>query len=501
MTAADSPLAPLVAEFAQALRLCAELFDQAAATTLRELPERLPCPAREFPGLMRDLHRGLLLKVFVDVVHADRHLGPGEELLAAELAAHLTGKPQSPAQVKKLLARAEADVRGLDWTTLVGPFAQFPPLRGRVAELQTLVMRLANLVGKIEGRAAPETVAQISMIQYALWQQLGRPDAPPVAAPVAETSRCTSAAHELAELIEPVPAPEKAVEIPPAPPERLDDVLAELDALVGIAEIKREVRCLANFLRMQGERRRLGLPADPVTLHMIFSGNPGTGKTTVARLVGRIFRAMGILAKGHLVETDRSGLVAEYAGQTGPKTHRKIDEALDGVLFVDEAYSLVSASGDDPYGDEAIQALLKRVEDDRARLVVILAGYPGPLDELLASNPGLTSRFPRRLEFPDYSADELCAIFRGLCARNHYVLGPGAAERLAECFAAALAAGDEHFGNGRSARNLFEDAIRRMADRIAAQVPLTRELLTTLEAGDLHADVLVEARAVSCAAQ
>jgi SpoVK/Ycf46/Vps4 family AAA+-type ATPase len=152
--------------------------------------------------------------------------------------------------------------------------------------------------------------------------------------------------------------------------------MAELDDLIGLSGVKQEVRTLANFLKVQVERTKAGLPAAALSLHMVFGGNPGTGKTSVARIVGKIFGAMGVLPRGHLIETDRSGLVAEYAGQTGPKTHKKIEEALDGVLFIDEAYTLIHAEGDDPYGHEAVQTLLKRMEDDRDRLVVILAGYP-----------------------------------------------------------------------------------------------------------------------------
>src|SRR5207237_7794667 len=159
-----------------------------------------------------------------------------------------------------------------------------------------------------------------------------------------------------------------------------------------LRSIKQEVRGLINFLKMQQAREEFGLPQTPISLHHVFSGNPGTGKTTVARLLGRLLGAMGLLAKGHLVETDRSGLVAEYAGQTGPKTNARITEALDGALFIDEAYSLVAETGDDSYGAEAVQALLKRMEDDRERLAVILAGYPTPMDRLLKSNPGISSR-------------------------------------------------------------------------------------------------------------
>jgi SpoVK/Ycf46/Vps4 family AAA+-type ATPase len=275
---------------------------------------------------------------------------------------------------------------------------------------------------------------------------------------------------------------------PPAPrsrDEQLAAALAELDGLIGLGGIKREVRELANFLKVQAERRRLSLPESSVSLHMVFAGNPGTGKTTVARLVGQILAALGLLTRGHLVETDRSGLVAEYAGQTGPKTNKRIDSALDGVLFIDEAYSLAGASGDDDYGAEAIQTLLKRMEDERHRLVVILAGYPEPMERLLVSNPGLSSRFNRRLTFEDYSPIELAQIFFAMCEKAHYTLPGTTRAALLVGFSQAVAAKDEHFGNGRLVRNAFENTIRRLANRIVEISPLTRELLTTVEPEDV----------------
>ncbi len=223
-----------------------------------------------------------------------------------------------------------------------------------------------------------------------------------------------------------------------------------------------------------------------MSLHMVFTGNPGTGKTTVARILGKVFGALGVLKKGHLVETDRSGLVAEYMGQTATKTQAKINEALDGVLFIDEAYSLVSREGQDVYGSEAIQTLLKRAEDDRKRLVVILAGYPDEMDALLKSNPGLSSRFDRVLHFGDYSPIELARIFGWLCEKNHYKLAPGSRAKLMLGLTELHRARDRHFGNGRAVRNLFEQAVRRMANRIADMREISQEALMLLEAADVE---------------
>jgi SpoVK/Ycf46/Vps4 family AAA+-type ATPase len=265
----------------------------------------------------------------------------------------------------------------------------------------------------------------------------------------------------------------------------LEDALAELDALIGLERVKHEVRTLTNFLKLQQRRRDAGLPETEISLHMVFHGNPGTGKTTVARIVGKIFGAMGILAKGHLVETDRSGLVAEYAGQTGPKTNAKVDEALDGVLFIDEAYSLI-AEGEDPFGREAVQALLKRIEDQRQRLVVVFAGYPEEMRTLLRSNPGLSSRFSRQLSFDDYLPLEMARIFGLMCGKNHYELTSAARLELLQGLSWWYDHRDRHFGNGRAVRNLFEHAIRRLANRLATIEELSADQLSLLEADDIE---------------
>ena len=200
----------------------------------------------------------------------------------------------------------------------------------------------------------------------------------------------------------------------------IEQALQDLEQLIGLEGVKKEISTLTNYLNLQQRRREANLPIQQLSLHMVFGGNPGTGKTTVARIVGRIFRSLGLLKRGHLIETDRAGMVAEYAGQTAPKTHRKIDEALDGILFIDEAYSLIASGHEDAYGHEAVQAIVKRMEDDRERLVVIIAGYPEPIDQLLHSNPGLSSRFNTQLLFDDYQPTELARIFQLMCETNHY---------------------------------------------------------------------------------
>ena len=264
----------------------------------------------------------------------------------------------------------------------------------------------------------------------------------------------------------------------------LEEALAELDQLIGLKEVKAEVHKLADFCKIAQEREEAGLKVAELSYHCVFVGNPGTGKTTVARSIAKVYHALGILKKGHLVETDRSGLVAEYVGQTAIKTNKLIDEALDGVLFIDEAYTLVNGSQND-YGHEAIATLLKRMEDDRARLVVILAGYPDDMKRFMESNPGLTSRFSRVIHFPDYTADELADLFRFYAKRNHYELSPDVEKYLNNAIANSTKNRDRNFGNGRWVRNLFEKALERQAIRLAETTGHTEQELRTLELKDV----------------
>ena len=266
--------------------------------------------------------------------------------------------------------------------------------------------------------------------------------------------------------------------------ESVEEVLAELDSLVGLEEVKSEVRKIVNLAKVNEARRAQGLKVPPMTYHMVFTGNPGTGKTTVARIVARAFRALGIAKTGQLVETDRSGLVGRYEGETAVKTNAKIDEAIGGILFVDEAYQLVSGENDD-YGKEAIATLLKRMEDDRDRLIVIAAGYTDEMRDFLDANSGLRSRFPRVIEFADYTAPELAAIFRSMAKKNEFALAPDLDAGLDAAIAKLTAKRDRTFGNARFVRQLFEDATARQATRLAESGDLDAEALKTLALADL----------------
>lgn len=260
--------------------------------------------------------------------------------------------------------------------------------------------------------------------------------------------------------------------------------LEELQTLIGLSEVKEEVSALANFVKIQQEREKKGMKAVGLSYHCVFTGNPGTGKTTVARILAAIYRDLGVLKKGHLVETDRSGLVAEYVGQTAVKTNKIIDSALDGVLFIDEAYSLVQGGGND-YGQEAISTLLKRMEDDRNRLIVVLAGYSEDMKRFIDSNPGLQSRFNRYIHFADYTADELKQIFMLNVDKNQYLLEPEGEVLLSKILNFAIEHKDKNFGNGRYVRNLFEKTIQNQAIRLSCQPNITAEELSKLKAEDL----------------
>jgi SpoVK/Ycf46/Vps4 family AAA+-type ATPase len=332
---------------------------------------------------------------------------------------------------------------------------------------RTVFFQIANAVAKADGRITEKEKARLAEFKNFLWQSDSEAESSPDM--VEQTNLKKQKGNEQ---IKPVSQ---------------EDLLNELNSLVGLERVKRDVLALVNFLKVQQLRKAQGLPTPPITLHLIFYGNPGTGKTTVARLVAQIYRSLGILSKGHLTETDRAGLVAGYVGQTALKVTEMVNNSLGGILFIDEAYTL-SAGGGNDYGQEAVDTLLKQMEDHRDDLIVVVAGYTSRMEQFISSNPGLRSRFTKFLQFDDYNAIQLTAIFESFCGKAGYNLSEQARVKVGEIFQKAYANRDETFGNARFARNLFESAISHQADRIVSLDDTRLEALSMIEEDDFPND-------------
>jgi len=482
--------------------------------------------AESLADQMDDLHRGLVMKVYATAIPSLQADTMHQRQLGRATLEHIWGTTVMGTQLLQAVGWLIRESEKFRWQDLVRPFAEIPPLRDRWGQLEALVVRAATLITTADGDQSTGDNQLLDDMRQQLERLAGR--APEKFTADAKPSRDAilwlreeaerlrkGAANDSATVVsqadsgepqkqqhEPVlPRQSDAAKAaaasptkPQLPPEdrtpeaRLADARKKLDDLIGLETVKESIQTLTNFLNLERLRQAEALPTTPPSLHMSFVGNPGTGKTTVARIVAEIYGALGVLEKGHLVETDRSGLVAEYAGQTGPKTNAKVDEALDGVLFIDEAYSLIDESGQDQYGREAIQTLLKRMEDQRERLVVILAGYTGEMQKMIRSNPGLSSRIGTTMGFDDYSPEELCRIFGLIAAKAKYELPTQSRRRLLRGFTFLYATRDRHFGNGRTARNSFERSVKRLANRLSKVTEVSRELLTTLLPEDIEVD-------------
>ncbi|WP_416674674.1 AAA family ATPase [Egbenema bharatensis] len=363
------------------------------------------------------------------------------------------------------------------------------------------IYKFAQVVVKADGDVSMQEMEALSQVWQLLHQyraidnyksglQTAASNVRTVSPPSPQPAAPTSAA--------PATPPPPQADAPP-PPKTEDELanilaqaMAELNDLVGLDNIKEEVKTLANFLKVQKIREDRGLAKTSVSLHAVFCGPPGTGKTTIGRLMARIYQGLGFLQKGHLVETDRAGMVAGYIGQTAKRVDEVVDSALDGVLFVDEAYALVPRGdgGGRDFGQEAVDVLLKRMEDNRDRVVVIVAGYTDEMTTFVESNPGLKSRFNRYFYFEDYKPEELLAIFEKMAEKGHFHLTDATRRTLLRVFEELYVRRDRTFGNARVARNLFEKSIERQANRLAVLSSLSDEVLTTLLPEDIPVDAL-----------
>ena len=482
--------ARLIGMLRRVVRDCGKLYATSAKLMVRRYPTEIDGLPQRFAELMDDLHRGLIIKIYVTIVRADdRWTGP-EKRVAAAIIEHLWDQKLTGNDLREAATGLFQQADTLDWESLVAPFVRYKPLAGSKAQVETVVLRLANLVAKCDGQTMPEEQMALHALQREIDAALHPAQPDQTLAPLARGKHATASDRKQQQHAEDGSSSGKDRDAPKAMSEderskKLAAAIQELDELIGLDQVKSQVKSYTNFLKLQNQRREKGLATMPISLHMAFVGNPGTGKTTVARIIGQILGAMGTLRSGHVVETDRSGLVAEYAGQTATKTNELCDSAIGGVLFIDEAYSLIDSSGDDAYGREAIQVLLKRMEDDRDQVAVILAGYSNEMKQLIRSNPGLSSRINTNIEFDDYDPSDLGRIFEMMCRQNDYELPADARHRLLLGFHRLYQKRDRHFGNGRLVRNAFEDSVRRLADRVASVVELSEELLTRLTVNDI----------------
>lgn len=272
--------------------------------------------------------------------------------------------------------------------------------------------------------------------------------------------------------------------------ESLDDLLDELNSLTGLGAVKQDINSLINLVRIRKLREDKGLKQTPMSLHLVFSGNPGTGKTTVARLLSKIYHKLGVLSKGQLIEVDRSKLVSQYIGKTAIQVQETVQSAIGGILFIDEAYTLTRDTSGQDFGPEAVDTLLKCMEDNRDNFIVIVAGYPQLMEEFLASNPGLRSRFNKFIHFVDYEPDEMVNIFKTMCEKSEYILDDDCVEYVRQFFTKRYMNRDSTFANGRDVRNFFEKAVVNQANRLSTKSNLSNIDLSEILIDDINSIVL-----------